>query len=70
MGGASTKSNISTSPMSITGYGVATISRIDKILRLFCRILSLLQNPLAKETYNFNQISPLRRCLSQGGSDT
>jgi len=33
-------------------YGVATISRIDKILRLFCRISSLLQGCFAKETYN------------------
>jgi len=31
-------------------YGVATISRIDKILRLFCRTSSLLQGCFAKET--------------------
>ena len=35
------------------GYGVATISRIDKITGLFCRISSLLQGSFAKETYHF-----------------
>ena len=34
-------------------YGVATVSRIDKIVRLFCRIYSLLQGSCAKETYSF-----------------
>jgi len=33
-------------------YGVATVSRIDKIIGLFHRILSLLQDSFAKETYN------------------
>jgi len=33
-------------------YGVATVSRIDKIIGLFCRMLSLLQGSFAKETYN------------------
>ena len=33
-------------------YGVATVSRIDKITGLFCSILSLLQGSFAKETYN------------------
>ena len=33
-------------------YGVATDSRINKIIGLFCRILSLLQGSFAKETYN------------------
>jgi len=28
--------------MSVAVYGVATVSRIDQILGLFCRILSLL----------------------------
>ena len=32
--------------------GVATISRIDKIIGLFCRILALLYGSSAKETYN------------------
>ena len=36
-------------------YGVATISRLLKIIGLFCRILSLLQGSFAKETYDFNQ---------------
>ena len=34
-------------------YGVATISRIDKIIGLFYRILSLLQGFFAKVTNNF-----------------
>ena len=34
-------------------YGVATVSRIDKIIGLFCRIASLLWVSFAKETYNF-----------------
>jgi len=34
-------------------YGVAMISRLLKILSLFCRMLSLLQGSLAKETCNF-----------------
>ena len=35
-----------------TSYGVATLSRIDKIISLFCKILSLLQGSFAKDTYN------------------
>jgi len=42
-----------------TRYGVATVSRIDKSIFLFCRILSLLQGPFAKETYDF--IDPTNR---------
>ena len=34
-------------------YGVATVSRIDWIIGLFCRISSLLQGSFAKETYHF-----------------
>ena len=34
-------------------YGVATVSRIDKISRLFCRISSLLQGLFAKKTCYF-----------------
>jgi len=34
-------------------YVVATVSRIDKIIRLFCRISSLLKGSFAKETYHF-----------------
>ena len=33
-------------------YGVATISRLLKIIGLFCRIQSLLQGSFAKETYH------------------
>ena len=36
-------------------YGVATISRLLKIIGLFCRILSLLQGSFAKETCNFKE---------------
>ena len=36
-------------------YGVATISRLLKIIRLFCRISSLLQGSCEKETYNFEE---------------
>jgi len=45
-------------------YGVATDSMIDKIIGLFCRIMSLLQGSFTKETYNFidptNQSHPIR----------
>jgi len=45
------------------GYGVATVSRIDKIISLFCRISSLLWVSFAKETYHFidptNQSHPI-----------
>jgi len=36
-------------------YGVATISRLLKIVGLFCRISSLLWVSFAKETYNFTE---------------
>jgi len=46
-------------------HGVATVSRIDKIIGLFCRILSLLYGSFAKETYNLidptNQSHPIRK---------
>ena len=35
-----------------TPYGVATISRLLRIIGLFCRIQSLLQGSFAKETYH------------------
>jgi len=34
-------------------YEVATISRFDEIIGLFCRIASLLWGSVAKETYHF-----------------
>ena len=40
-------------------YGVATVSRIDKIIGLFCRILSLLWGSFAKEAYDL--IDPTNR---------
>ena len=33
-----------------SGYAVATVGRLDKIISLFCRILSLLQGSFATET--------------------
>jgi len=36
-------------------YDVATISRLLKIIGLYCRILSLLLGSFAKETYNFKE---------------
>jgi len=39
----------------LCGYGVATISRLLKIVGLFCRISSLLYGSFAKETYNFKE---------------
>ena len=38
-----------------TRYGVATIRRLLKIKRLFCRISALLWGSSAKETYNFKE---------------
>jgi len=44
-------------------YGVATVSRIDSIIGLFCRISSLFWGSFAKETYNLidptNQSHPI-----------
>jgi len=36
-------------------YGVATVSRLLKMMDLFCRISSLLYGSFAKETYNFKE---------------
>jgi len=48
---------------SQVSYGVATDSRIDKIIGLFSRIMSLLQGSCTKETYNLidptNQSHPI-----------
>jgi len=38
-------------------YGVATISRLVKIISLFCRISSLLYGSFGKETYNLRSLS-------------
>ena len=38
-------------------YGVATISRLLKIIGLFCRISSLWYVSFAKETYNFKELT-------------
>ena len=39
----------------IYAYGVATISRLRKIISLCCRISSLVQGSFAKETYHFKE---------------
>jgi len=39
--------------ISLYMYGMASVSKIDKIIGLFCRILSLWWGSFAKETYNF-----------------
>ena len=36
-------------------YGVATVSRLLKIIGLFCRIWSLFKGSFAKETYHFKE---------------
>ena len=41
-------------------FGVATISKLLKIIGLFCRISSLLQGSFAKETYDFKE--PTNHC--------
>ena len=38
--------------ITISTYGLARVSRIDKIIGLFCRISFLLWGSFAKETYN------------------
>jgi len=43
-------------------YGVATVSSIDQIIGLFCRIASLLLGSFAKEAYNL--IDPTHRSHS------
>ena len=41
--------------IQLLSYGVATISRLLKMIGLFCRISSLLQGSFAKETYHFKE---------------
>ena len=54
-----------------THYGVATISRLLKLIGLFCRISSLLQGSFAKETYNLkeptNRSHPIWICVAIDG---
>jgi len=49
------------------GYGVGTITRLLKIIGLFCRILSLFKGSFAKETCKFkeptNRIHPIALSL-------
>jgi len=46
-------------------YGVATISRLLKIIGLFCRVWSLLQGSFAKETQNFKEPTHLSFPISR-----
>jgi len=48
----------------IQNYGVATVSRINKMIGLFCRILSLLWGSFAKETCNFIDPTNLRHPIN------
>ena len=47
------------STCTFTQYGVATVSNIDEIIGLFCRLESLLQGSCSKETYDL--IDPTNR---------
>ena len=38
-------------------YGVATISRLLKVIGIFCRIMSLLYGSFAKETHNIMELT-------------
>ena len=38
---------------SLYSFWLASVSRVDKIIGLFCRILCLLHGSFAKKTYNF-----------------
>ena len=51
---------------TVKPYGVATISRLLQIIRLFCRISSLLQGSCANETYSFKEGLYRRRCTWGG----
>ena len=53
--GRATASCLSTESQWVTWYGVAMISRLLKIISLFCRISSFLQSSFAKETYDFRE---------------
>ena len=50
-----TLSAISCTGLSLLEYGVATVSRLLKIIVLFCRISFLFYGSFAKETYNFKE---------------
>jgi len=56
-------------PNELYSYGVATVSRIDQIIGLSCRILSLLSGSFPKETYHFidptNQSHPILHRILQ-----
>jgi len=48
-------------------YGVATITRLLKIIGLFCRIQSPLQSSFAKETYNCKEPTNRSHPIVGGG---
>ena len=50
--------------------GVATTSRLLKIIDLFCRILSLLQGSFAKETYHFKESTNRSHSISPNMTNT
>jgi len=60
-------SHVSHMNESLHPYGVATISRLLKIIGLFCRISSLLQGSFAKETYNFKEPTNRSHPISREG---
>ena len=47
-------------------YGVATVSRIDQIIGLFCRISSLLEGSFAKETNDLKEPTNLATLYLRG----
>ena len=69
-GGTHVQADVCKSSVHICRYGVATISRLLKIIGLSCRISSLLQGSYTKETYNFKE--PTNRshptCRLRGGT--
>jgi len=53
--------------MWCAGYGVATISRLLKITRLFGKYRSLLEGSFAKETYNLKEPTNPRHPIIECG---
>jgi len=56
--------------LSHCGYGVATVSRLLKIIGLFCRILSLLYGSFAKEPCNFKELTNRSHPIPCGCSES
>jgi len=51
-------------------YGVASISRLLKIIGLVCRISSLLYGSFAKETYNFKEPTTCSHPIMASGDES